>query len=158
MYPDSSADLNVETERSIRFFTPAYHPFDNFSAHQIELWGRLFPTAEHAFQWRKFSECAPAVAESILVARSPEAAKKIAAEHRAERRPDWAEARVGVMREILGAKAEQHADVRERLMASGDRTLIEASPSDAFWGVGSDGNGENWVGRILMELRSGLKP
>lgn len=55
MYPKSNKDLNKETDSAVYFFTPAFHPLDNFSAHVINIWGKEFPTAEHAFQWKKFS-------------------------------------------------------------------------------------------------------
>jgi predicted NAD-dependent protein-ADP-ribosyltransferase YbiA (DUF1768 family) len=35
--------------------------------------------------------------------------------------------------------------------------LIEDSPFDAFWGTGRDGDGLNWAGRILMEIRRKLR-
>ncbi len=52
-------DLNIETDAEILFYTPYYHVFDNFSAHAVEIWGKLFPTSEHAYQWKKFEESAP---------------------------------------------------------------------------------------------------
>lgn len=113
MYPASSDGLNKETDETIYFFTPAFHPLDNFSAHRISLWGHGFPTAEHAFQWKKFAVTAPAVAEQILKASSPHQVKQIA-DHASDSRPaDWHDQRVAVMREILTAKSAQHADVRE---------------------------------------------
>lgn len=32
--------------------------------------------------------------------------------------------------------------------------LVEASPHDLFWGGGRDGEGLNYLGRLLMKLRS----
>jgi predicted NAD-dependent protein-ADP-ribosyltransferase YbiA (DUF1768 family) len=34
--------------------------------------------------------------------------------------------------------------------------LTEASPHDFFWGSGVDGTGSNYLGRLLMRLRSEL--
>ena len=58
------------------------------------------------------------------------------------------------MEQILRAKAEQHEEVREVLRKTGNRTIIENSPVDSFWGVGSDGKGENMVGKIWMKIRN----
>lgn len=76
MYPDSSENLNKETKNAVYFFTPAFYPLDNFSAHTVRIWGITFPTAEHAFQWKKFSVSHSKIAKSILAASSPDAVKK----------------------------------------------------------------------------------
>ena len=60
---------------------------------------------------------------------------------------------VNVMEEIFRAKAEQHEDVRERLKKTDKRQIIENSPVDSFWGVGSKGDGQNMVGKIWMKIR-----
>ena len=46
-------------------------------------------------------------------------------------------------------------DLRSLLVATGDRELIEGNTwGDTFWGVDKNtGQGENHLGRILMELR-----
>ncbi|MFA6553059.1 MAG: NADAR family protein [Patescibacteria group bacterium] len=156
MYPDSSEGLNKETDDAVYFFTPAFHVLDSFSAHTITLWGKTFPTAEHAFQWKKFCIAAPDVAKKIFTAGSPEAAKRIAIENKATVLPEWYIHRASVMREVLTAKAEQHEDVREQVKKTGNRTIIENSPVDSFWGCGPDGKGENTIGKIWMEIRAKL--
>lgn len=153
MYPVSSDGLNTETDDAVAFFTPAFHPLDNFSAHRLRLWGQSFPTAEHAFQWKKYAKSSPAIARQILDAVSPHQVKQIADHARDSRPADWHDQRVAVMREILTAKSAQHADVRECLQRTGKRTIIENSPVDAFWGVGPEGSGANTVGRLWMEIR-----
>ncbi len=60
--------FNKETEDAIYFYTPAFDALNNFSAHTVELWGTLFPTAEHAFQWKKFSEVDRTLARHVLEA------------------------------------------------------------------------------------------
>ncbi len=156
MYPESSKGLNRETDKAVYFFTPAFHPFDNFSAHRVTLWGKEFPTAEHAFQWKKFFVAEPESAERIFYAASPHIVKEISDANRHLQPDDWSDRRVSVMREILSAKVAQHEDVRELLRKTGNREIIENSPVDSFWGVGPDGNGENVVGKIFMEIRDSL--
>lgn len=156
MYPDSSQDLNKETDEAIYFFTPAFHVFDSFSAHRISLWGLTFPTAEHAFQWKKFSVFAPEVAKKILLAGSPEVAKQISIENKDKMPNDWHGIKVSVMEQILLAKVEQHLDVQERLIKTGKKQIIENSPVDNFWGIGPRGDGQNMVGKIWMKIRDEL--
>lgn len=154
MYPSSSEGLNKETTNEIFFFTPAFDAFNNFSAHQIEIWGVLFPTCEHAYQWRKFNELEPQIAQNILEAKNPHKAKQIARNYNDKRIQNWNDVKVSIMKEVLQAKLEQHEDIQERLKASGNRTIIENSPVDSFWGNGPDNAGQNILGKLWMELRN----
>jgi ribA/ribD-fused uncharacterized protein len=42
------------------------------------------------------------------------------------------------------------------LLSTGNKELAEASPTDYFWGIGKKKNGENRLGKILMNLRKDL--
>ena len=154
MYPNSSDGLNKETDNTVYFFTPAFYPLDNFSAHTVEIWGKVFPTAEHAFQWKKFAITRPDIAQEILTAKSPHIVKEIADAHKNDIPTTWVDEKVAVMEQILSAKADQHKDVREILKKTGTREIIENSPVDSFWGIGPDQKGENNVGKIWMRLRN----
>lgn len=156
MYPASSDGLNIETDDTVYFFTTAFHPLDNFSAHAIRIWDKNFPTAEHAFQWRKFSTNHPDIADMILSAKSPHAVKEISNANKDNQPATWQEDKISVMEEILRAKTEQHEDVREVLRKTGRRKIIENSPVDSFWGIGSEGSGKNVVGEIWMTIRDSL--
>ena len=70
------------------------------------------------------------------------------------RRKDWDEVKIDVMRKALLAKFTQHKDLRELLLGTGQRYLIEHSPYDNFWGNGGDDSGQNHLGLLLMEIRS----
>jgi ribA/ribD-fused uncharacterized protein len=155
MYPASSEGLNKETESEVRFFTPAFDALNTFSAHQIAIWGRVFPTAEHAYQWKKMSEYHPEVAEQVLNAGSPEAVWRMTREYNKNVPQEWHEKKVAVMEEVLRAKLAQHEDVREALQRSGTRIIIENSPVDSFWGAGPEGTGGNMMGKIWMKIREG---
>lgn len=157
MYPASSDGLNKESDEAIHFFTPAFDALNNFSAHRIEIWGEVFPTVEHAFQWKKFTATSPEIADLIENAGSPEAANRLAHAHNAELSGDWHEVKVSVMEELLRAKLAQHEDVREILKLTGDREIIEHSPEPTFWSQGRNGEGDNTMGKLWMKLRNELK-
>lgn len=157
MYPTSNDGLNKETNDAVYFFTPAFHPLDNFSAHAIDIWDIHFPTAEHAFQWRKFSKVRPDIAKEIVAAKSPHIVKEISDAHKTDQPATWHDEKVSAMELILKAKTEQHADVRDILERTGNRQIIENSPFDAFWGIGPDNDGENMVGKIWMKIRESMK-
>ncbi len=154
MIPISSEGLNRETDEVVYFYTPSFDALNNFSAHRIEIWNKRFPTAEHTFQWKKFSEVSSAIAKLILQAGCPEEAQNIAHEHKSAQPKDWQEKKVAVMEEILQAKFIQHETVRDALKKSGSRIIYENSPIDSFWGVGPDGNGTNMVGVLWMKIRT----
>jgi ribA/ribD-fused uncharacterized protein len=85
-------------------------------------------------------------------------AKKIGAnkQNLAFRNPEWSEMKMDIMEQILRAKLSQHKYIQEKLLESGTHILVEDSPTDAFWGRGPDGNGENQLGKIWMRLRAEL--
>lgn len=154
MYPEPDQQLTYQTEDSVYFFTHAYDPLSNWSAHAVAVWGRVFPTVEHAFQWRKFRDAEPDIASAILRAASPWAAIRVNRTLGEGKLPtDWVEVRTGVMEELLRAKAAQHEDVRDCLRKTGKRQIIENHPVDCFWGCGPDGKGENIMGRLWMRIR-----
>lgn len=155
MYPDVSASLNYETADAVYFFTTAYEPLNNWSAHKIEIWGQSFPTLEHAFHYKKFTDTRPEIAEAILRAPSPWAAMQIERKNKASRRAEWQEVKLAVMEELVRAKVAQNDDVRERLLSTGTKNIYENSPWDDFWGY-ADGKGRNNMGKILMRIRREL--
>lgn len=147
-------EYNKETEENVNFYTAAYYVFDNFSAHAIDIWGRKFPTSEHAYQWKKFESTNLRVGEKILNATSPLNAKKIADNNKEYIHSGFSEIKVGVMEEVLRAKVAQHDEVREILLKSGEKNIIENSPVDSFWGVGLDGKGGNMLGKLWVKVKS----
>jgi len=55
------------------------------------------------------------------------------------------------------AKFEQHAGLRELLLSTGEAKLVEHTERDDYWGDGGDGSGRNGLGRLLMEVREGMR-
>jgi ribA/ribD-fused uncharacterized protein len=136
----------------INFYTPTFYVLNNFSPHAVEFRGKLYPTAEHAYQATKCTD--PQGQEEIRNARSPLMAKSLANEkYRGARDPDWDSKKLVVVEEILRAKVEQHAEAREALAKSGGEEIVEDSPTDYFWGAGADGSGQNFLGKIWMKIR-----
>jgi ribA/ribD-fused uncharacterized protein len=136
----------------IKFYTPRFYVFNNFSAHAIEFRGKLYPTCEHAYQAAKCTD--PQGQEAIRNARSPLEAKRLANEtYKAARDPDWGNKKVAVVEEILRSKLAQHPEAQEALRDSGNEDIVEDSPTDYFWGEGADGSGQNMLGKLWMKLR-----
>lgn len=57
------------------------------------------------------------------------------------------------MREAVLTKFLTHTDIQAILLATGDRVIVEDSPTDYYWGCGCDRTGQNHLGRILMSVR-----
>jgi len=113
--------------------------------------GGLFPSSEHAYQWHKPNK--PEIAEWIRQAPHPRLAAIVG--HGLfyyDVIPGWNDKKVAIMRSVLEAKFRD-TWLREKLLATGDAILIEASKTDAFWGIGAKGTGKNTLGVLLMELR-----
>jgi len=66
------------------------------------------------------------------------------------------------------AKFTQHDNLKQQLMDSGDKVIVEASPTDCIWGVGlratsskildsKNWRGTNWLGEAIMKVRTVLK-
>lgn len=147
---------NTITDESVYFYTPRFYIFDNFSAYTIDIWGIEFATGEHAYQWKKFSVSHPAIAQEILGAKSPHAAKKISDANAAVVDSSWHGEKVLVMEEILRSKIAQHENVRNKLVETAQKSIYENSPVDSYWGIGEDGQGENILGKLWEQLREEL--
>ena len=136
--------------------TTALYELSNFAPFGFEEDGHYWPTVEHYFQAQKF--VLPAGAEHrerIRTAATPKQAKSLGRSRAHRIRPDWDDARDDVMRHALSRKFERPA-LRELLLGTGTRPLVEASPFDRYWGAGRDGTGRNRLGVLLMELRAAL--
>jgi ribA/ribD-fused uncharacterized protein len=111
-----------------------------------------YPSLEHAYQAAKTH----VVAEKLFVAgcKSPGAAKR--AGRRVTMRDDWDAVKIDVMRELLRQKFAPGSELARLLVETGAAEIVEGNTwGDRFWGE-CDGEGENWLGRLLMEVRDAL--
>lgn len=138
----------------VLFYGGKFGCFSNMSSYAVEIDGKVFMTSEHAYQCAKFSDSS--IKEKIFNARSGYDAKMIAVENKSLVSSDWNERSLEVMESIVRKKLEQHPHIKEKLLETGKREIIEASPTDAFWGWGPEKNGENHLGKIWMKLRGEL--
>lgn len=131
-----------------------YGCFSNFSPHWIALDGHSWPTTEHYFQAQKF--VGTPHEEAIRRAATPKQAAQMGRDRKRPLRADWEEVKDDIMRRAVQAKFEQHEEIRQILLNTGDAEIIENAPGDYYWGCGSRGTGKNRLGIILMEVRAEL--
>jgi len=152
----------------IRFYAPAapYGCFSNFSQHPVTIYGRVWPTSEHAFQGMKSRN--HATQEVVRAKASPGKAAHYG--RSLLLRADWNNVVSGstlkllqgvlvkdeIMYEVVLAKFTQNANCRVELLSTGTATLIEAAESDPYWGEGCSKTGYNKLGQILMLVREVL--
>lgn len=81
---------------------------------------------------------------------------------------DAAEGSRAAMTRACMLKFSQNPKLREFLLSTGDRPLVEASPYDALWGIGLHAKaaektspenwpGHNWLGKVLEHVRLQLR-
>ncbi|KAL3520514.1 hypothetical protein ACH5RR_018663 [Cinchona calisaya] len=167
----SAVDPSVSPyESSIIFFYKTWDPygaFSNFSPHPIRMADEngdyfTWSSVEHYYQAQKFVGVADPIARTYLdeikSARSPEEAarmgRKIQRQHPDLVRDDWESVKINVMYRGLKCKFSIYPHLNSMLLSTAGSVLVEASPHDLFWGGGRDGEGLNYLGRLLMQLRS----
>lgn len=130
--------------------------------------GETYASAEHfmmAAKARLFGDAE--TAGRILDAPHPRAAKTLGRQVRGFDEQRWAERRFDLVVTGNQAKFGQHPELRDFLLGTGSRVLVEASPVDRVWGTGlaadheHSGSPEHWpglnlLGFALMEVRSRL--
>lgn len=164
MIPPDNRILYFGRDRADFRFLSHFHPSP------IVLDGEAWPTVEHYYQAQKSD--VPAYQDAIRATVHPGHAKRLAAPpsaprriskdswfklHCREPRADWHDVKLDIMRRADRAKYEQNADLAQMLLATGTADLIEDSPGEPFLGTGPDGDGLNWAGRVLMEIRQDLR-
>ena len=141
----------------VGFYEREFYPFSNFSSFQVEWRSVNWATSEHAYQAAHFFKTDPELSERIRLALSAHEAFKLAKANFDRLSPDWNELKVGIMYEIVRAKCQQHPYIQQKLALTGMMHIVEDSPTDSFWGWGSDRHGRNELGTIWMKLREELR-
>lgn len=151
--------------------------------------GNVFPTTEHYMMYHKallmgdekiaaqiLREPHPSAAKyvlSILNSTSPSASSNaISFPRRLGREVSnfdleiWKRHADQVVEDANYLKFSQNADMKEVLLGTGEKTLVEASPDDKIWGIGFNSEnaegkegewGNNGLGKALMKVRARLR-
>jgi len=131
--------------------------------------GERFNNSEQAFMWEKaryFNDERSAAA--ILKETNPRNVKALGRRVAGFDVEKWAIISYIYMVGACYAKFNQNEDLKQQLLATGDKTLVEASPYDTIWGIGlgmdnddildeSKWRGMNLLGKALMVVRRTIK-
>jgi ribA/ribD-fused uncharacterized protein len=141
-------------KEGVNFVESRWHYLSPFSAHEIEIGGVIYKTAEHAYQTLRML---PDAQEKIRSAKSPLDAWRLAQKCKREELLNSAVSKDDLMEQIFRTKLDQHLDIKEILLESGDAELLKVHDSDYYWGTGADGTGDNRMGKLWMKLRDELQ-
>ena len=151
-------DSKLETSgKIVGFYEREFYCFSNFSSFSVKWRGKLWQTAEHAYQASRFMNKKPKVVVQIFKALSADEAYKIAQKNKRADFNDYRDVDLKNMEDILRAKLSQNPYVMHKLLQTGDRKIVEDSPKDSFWGWGKNRKGRNELGKIWMKLRGEIK-
>ncbi|KAL5516930.1 hypothetical protein EMCRGX_G002381 [Ephydatia muelleri] len=135
-----------------------YFEFTNFAEYPILLDDEEWPTTEHYFQAQKF--IGTPYFKYIRTLQTPRDAFSLSRQPQVSQwlRDDWEQVKLDIMYKALLAKFFQHSNLRDMLLKTGEKKLIEHTSNDSYWGDGGNGTGQNHLGRLLMKVRSELEP
>ena len=125
----------------------------NFHPSTVGFEGKEYPSVEAAYQAAKTLDTD--VREQIRLAPTPGKAKRLG--RKLDIRDNWDDIKIGVMENLVRQKFSNNPELREMLLNTADKELIEGNHwGDIFWGV-SKGIGKNNLGIILMKVRDELR-
>lgn len=169
---DHSKTCLKEEANIINFYKAEdlYGQFSNFYLRSIEVDGVTYPSSEHYYQTQKYPDN-PDIVKSMMDTMNPGIVYKIAHDKNNSAlygRKDWNGKNENnenneepykhiVMMKALRAKFTQHEDFKKMLLETGNKTLVEHTTRDKYWGDGGDGKGKNMLGKMLMIIRDELR-
>lgn len=139
--------------RNITRFYGEHRWLSNFWPCQVSLEGIEFQHVEGAYVAAKTHDID--TRRRIAAVTNPGEVKRLGRTLTALR-SDWDQVKLGVMGDLLRQKFEPGSALARKLLATGDCLLIEGNTwGDTFWGI-CDGEGQNQLGKLLMQIRSEL--
>lgn len=123
----------------------------SYSSHGFEKDGIYWKTLEHYYQAQKFED--KNVVNKIINAKTPKEASTIGRDRNNKLKSDWNKIKLNVMEDGLYYKYIQNDDICKKLLATGNKEIVEATVKENYWGCGPDGMGQNNFGKLLMKVR-----
>lgn len=140
------------TETEIFGFAGEFQFLSNFYEAPATYKGITFQNTEAAFQAQKcYFENEKKSFAYLTAGKAKREGRKV------DLIPNWEETKDNIMKEILLDKFSQNTDLKEKLLATGEKKLTEANHwNDRYWGTDTKGIGKNQLGKALMEVRAML--
>ena len=133
----------------ITSFKDEYFFLSNYYEIPVTYNGVTYQSSEAAYQAQKCPERIPE-----FVNLTPDQSKHYA--RKLPLRKDWEQVKVRIMTEIVREKFT-NPEMREKLLGTGNAYLAEGNTwGDRIWGT-VDGQGQNLLGQILMQVRNEIR-
>ena len=152
-----------------------YFELSNFYRSDLIIDDIKYKSVEHYYQSQKFVKTCPDFSNIIIGQTTPGKAFYLAKQIKRNRykwmkdlniiiddhthakiEPEWDHIKVKIMEKALEAKFT-NLDLKNILIKTGTKNIYEDSPRDSFWGLGTNGEGLNMLGLLLVKLRDKLR-
>jgi ribA/ribD-fused uncharacterized protein len=151
------------------FFWQGGDIYSNFYQSNFYLYNKEFSSAEQCFMYSKaihFQDFQ--IAKQILKTHEPMNCKNLGRKVKNYNEKEWNILREEKMFQACFAKFAQNEGLKEKLINTSNKILVEASPNDKIWGVGLreddteilnpyNWRGQNLLGKVLMKVREIIK-
>ena len=157
--------LALKKHLHLGFFWENSSPFSQWYKKQFQAQGLSFNSAEQYMMFNKAllfedEEIAGKILETSNVRKQKELGRNIINFDQKV----WEENARRIVYEGNYHKFNQNQDIKEILISTNNKLLVEAAPNDTIWGIGLSANdkmaldkpnwkGTNWLGYILTQLR-----
>jgi ribA/ribD-fused uncharacterized protein len=140
-------------DKEICGFFDDYRFLSNYHLCPVWFEGLLYPATENAFMAAKTLDLE--IRKQFLTL-LPKDAKQLG--RKITLRPDWEQIKYDVMLMVNMDKYYRNPDLREKLLSTGDKYLEETNHwNDLIWGTNTVYEGQNNLGKILMNVRTIFK-
>ena len=144
-----------EVPKVINSFQDEYDFLSNFYENRdqiIRYEGLSYKSVEAAFQAQKTLD---KKMRKVFTELSPSSAKYLG--RHIQLRKDWEQVKDSIMLQLVTYKFTHCEELRDKLLETEDAELIEGNWwNDRYWGV-CNGEGQNKLGKILMDVRNSIK-
>ncbi len=142
-------DYIVHSKKEILGFFGEYRFLSNFHQCPVYFEGALYPSTENAFMAAKTLDINERIQFQNI---EPKEAKTLG--RQIKLRSDWESVKYDVMATVIFDKFYRNKTIRQKLIDTGEAYLEETNHwNDRIWGV-CEGEGQNHLGKILMNIRS----
>jgi len=154
-----------ETDRYVFFYGSCY---SQWAIGNIIIDGETYNCCEQymmAEKARLFGD--DASLKKIMRASDPAVQKACGRQVKNFDKDKWEDVAQDIVFKANWAKFTQHSDWKDQLLNTGDKEIVEASPTDCIWGIGmccsdpgiedpKNWRGTNWLGEAIMKVREQL--
>ena len=161
-------DVTSRTNEEMLAFFGELNPLSNFHPCKFTLEGETFNSSEQYIQWTKAKYSKDSIAmDRIMNCEDAADCKEVSRDITNLDRIGWANSAESLCYHGIRAKFTQNEHLLDKLLDTGDKTLVEASYNE-IWGTGQPLGSRDclcqtkWksigiLGKILMRIRNDLK-